>query len=101
MATVLREWGEDPHFRLHCNRGRIDIVKELVALQVGHSSRWRKTMGIAIVCRQELGLQPEIVLYGDANHEEILEHCTDLGVACQCYPETDGCLRSLLQDWGS
>lgn len=97
LATSMRVGGQSVRTHVLCDRGKIDIVTREVAVQVGHASRWRETSGIAMICSGELGLRAGIALYGDADYMDILRHCTELNVVCQCFPKEGGHLKALLE----
>lgn len=100
IVQLLHEYGEYAEERHLCANGVIDIKTETTAIAVRHAAQWETALGQAMIYSAELGLTPEIALYGDKAYEPIIDVCTNLGVACTTYPIKGGYAMRLLDGIG-
>lgn len=75
---------------VHCEHGIADVVTDQFLLQIGPLENWLLTLGQSIAMATDLGLCPEIGLYGDGDYESILELCVQMRVGCYGLTIQDG-----------
>ncbi len=100
IVQLLREYGETVNEHHPCATGILDIKSETCAIAVRHAMQWETALGQSIIHGTALDLQPEVVLYGDAAYEPIVDICTGLGVACSTYPISGGYAMRLIDGIG-
>lgn len=86
LVKYLIECGENPKTFVSCRAGVADIVTAQTVIEVKVASAWKAAVGQALAYANDLNRYPEVAIYGKANYQRILVCCTELGVACTCYP---------------
>jgi len=101
LVRYLRECNEHPREFVPCASGVADIVTEATVIEVKNVANWKAAIGQVMAYSRDLRLYPELALFGRANFALILERCTDLGIACSCYPSDNPATLAFLEDKGA
>lgn len=103
LARFYKECGESVRTEVSTGSGVADIVTNTTVIEVKQLSGWKHAIGQAIAYSLDLGLYPEVALYGDivANKADHVMHaCTQAQIACSIWDTRNGDAFAFTLDMG-
>lgn len=100
IVEYLKECNESPREYVRCFYGVADIVTENTVIEVKDANNWKAAVGQVLLYNKCFNLTPEIAVFGKGNFELIMRACTELCIACCCYPSDSDLTRAMLENTG-